>query len=70
MFISEWALIISRFVIYVEQKGIKIPGIKYYFNMHSIYFNLFISNYALEKDGMPYIQYLKRVKVDSAVQKL
>jgi hypothetical protein len=43
----------------VEQKGIKIPRIKYYFNTYSTSFNLLISNYVLEKDGMPDIQYLK-----------
>jgi hypothetical protein len=70
MFISAWTLVISRFIIYVEQKGIKIPRIKYYFDMYSISFNLFVSNYALKNDGMPDIQYLKRVKVDRTVQKL
>jgi hypothetical protein len=59
MFISAWELIILKFIIYMEQKGIQIPIIKYYFNMYSIFFKFFIYNYALENDGMPGIQCLK-----------
>jgi len=44
----------------LEQKGTEIPRIKYYLNVYSISFNLFISNYALENDGMPDIQYPKK----------
>jgi len=69
MFISAWALIISKFIIYVEQKGIKIPRIKYYFNMYWITFNFFLTM-RLKMMACLTFSTLRRVKVDRTVQKL